>query len=272
MAGVMWACSAEASSSAGVCGEIRTAYARLTRTERRVADVILADPNAALETATAQLALQAGVSQPQVIRFCRAVGFEGLTSFKRALAGSLALSQHGLERGSTHPVLAHSITALARMDAQRDAGALALAAEALAQARAVDVWAEEPQRPLADLAVRALWRLGLHARPALAGDVMASSVDSVCLLLGAGPAARAMAIGGDAAGQTVIVLCDSLPGDDWPASTIQLCTGPEPEDTPALLALQMLHLLLGEVRRLDACNTRAECQIPHTRSAALSYT
>lgn len=256
---------------AGLCEDIRTAYARLTRTERRVADVILADPEAALETATAQLAERAAVSQPQVIRFCRAIGFEGVTSFKRALAGSLALSRHGLARdGAAHPMLAHSISALARMNAHCDGAALRRAAAALAEARLVDVWADEAQRPFAELAVRALWRLGLHARPAWAGEAISPAARVVCLMLGAAPAARSTVMAAASAGQAVIVLCDS-PQEGWSAATIQLCTGPEPEDTPALLALQMLYLLLGEVRRLSACNTATERQIPHARGGVFSY-
>jgi len=74
-----------------VCEQIRASYDRLTRTEKRVAEVVLADPAAALETATARLAEAAEVSQPQVIRFCRALGFEGVSSFKRALGASLAV-------------------------------------------------------------------------------------------------------------------------------------------------------------------------------------
>ena len=84
----------------GVCEQIRASYGRLTRTEKRVAEVVLADPAAALETATARLAEAAEVSQPQVIRFCRALGFEGVSSFKRALGASLAVSAHGDARAA----------------------------------------------------------------------------------------------------------------------------------------------------------------------------
>jgi len=48
-------------------------------------------PAAALETATARLAEAAEVSQSQVIRFCRALGCEGVRSFKRAQDASLAV-------------------------------------------------------------------------------------------------------------------------------------------------------------------------------------
>ncbi|WP_431258049.1 hypothetical protein ACQ86G_26370 [Roseateles chitinivorans] len=72
---------------------VRERYDALPRTERRVADLILADADAALRTATAELARLAEVSQPQVIRFCRSLGFDGVTDFRRELAGSLALGE-----------------------------------------------------------------------------------------------------------------------------------------------------------------------------------
>lgn len=238
--------SGSATDAVALCGEIRGAYARLTRTERRVADLVLADPAAALETATARLAAAAQVSQPQVIRFCRAIGFDGVASFKRALGASLALSSHGLTPRASHPTLARSLQALGRMDALHDAHALAAAGAALAAAAQVDVWADDGHRPIIDLAVRALWRLGSPARAALPGDA-ASGAAGLCLLLGAGALTRCAADAALAVHRPVVLLTAQYQVE-WPAKTIQLVTGPEPSDTPSLLALQMLHLLLAEAR------------------------
>ncbi|MBV8471429.1 MAG: MurR/RpiR family transcriptional regulator [Burkholderiaceae bacterium] len=82
--------------SCGLCERVRASFDKLTRTERRVAEVVLANPTAAVETATARLAEAAAVSQPQVIRFCRAMGFDGVSSFKRALGASLAIRSEAL--------------------------------------------------------------------------------------------------------------------------------------------------------------------------------
>jgi glucokinase len=71
---------------------VRTLYAHLTPSERRVADLVLSDPAFATSEAISVIARAAGVSQPQVIRFCRTLGYGGLTDFKLSLVASLARS------------------------------------------------------------------------------------------------------------------------------------------------------------------------------------
>lgn len=62
----------------------------LRKSDRKVADIILADPNAATQLKLAELAKLAEVSEPTVVRFCNAVGCSGYQDFKIRLAGSLA--------------------------------------------------------------------------------------------------------------------------------------------------------------------------------------
>lgn len=64
---------------------------RLRQSEKKVADVILANPIGAMEFNMAGLADEAGVSEPTVMRFCAAIGFDGFRSFKIALAQAVAL-------------------------------------------------------------------------------------------------------------------------------------------------------------------------------------
>jgi len=64
----------------------------LRKSERKVADFILAAPNDVVRMRIVDLAEQAGVSEPTVVRFCRAVGCEGFQDFKLALAQQLASS------------------------------------------------------------------------------------------------------------------------------------------------------------------------------------
>jgi len=208
-----------------VCRQVRAAYASLTRTERRVADVVLANPAAALETATARLAEAAQVSQPQVIRFCRAVGFNGVSSLKRALAASLA---SGADAPTGHPLLARSLQALSHVDRSR----LADAARALTEARQIDVFADASRAPLLDLALGTLWRQGLPARPLQPGG---QSQAPVCLALGAIPDAR-----------TLVILIAESPTAGGEMLQ-QLVTGRESEAAPTLLATLMLQLLLAEL-------------------------
>lgn len=63
----------------------------LRASEKAVADLILSDPVAAMDFNMAGLADAAGVSEPTVMRFCSAVGFDGFRSFKIKLAQTVAL-------------------------------------------------------------------------------------------------------------------------------------------------------------------------------------
>ncbi len=64
----------------------------LRKSERKVAAVVLADPDAAIAGTVAGLARSAGVSDPTVIRFCEAVGCDGFQDFRIALARGRALA------------------------------------------------------------------------------------------------------------------------------------------------------------------------------------
>ena len=64
---------------------------RLTKSERRIAEVILDDPQAATRLSIAALAERASVSEPTVNRFCRKFEPDGYPAFKLRLAQSLVL-------------------------------------------------------------------------------------------------------------------------------------------------------------------------------------
>jgi len=70
--------------------KIKSAHASLRKSEQKVADVILAEPDASVESSIQLLATQAQVSEPTVIRFCRALGCVGFQDFKLKLAKDLA--------------------------------------------------------------------------------------------------------------------------------------------------------------------------------------
>lgn len=59
---------------------------KLRKSERKVAEFILADPGRVINMRIVDLARGAEVSEPTVIRFCRAMGFGGFQAFKLSLA------------------------------------------------------------------------------------------------------------------------------------------------------------------------------------------
>ncbi|MGV8925676.1 MAG: MurR/RpiR family transcriptional regulator [Ewingella sp.] len=62
----------------------------LSKSERKVAEAILASPQTAIHCSIATLAHMAGVSEPTVNRFCRRLDTKGFPDFKLHLAQSLA--------------------------------------------------------------------------------------------------------------------------------------------------------------------------------------
>ncbi len=61
-----------------------------SKSERKVAEVILASPQTAIHSSIATLAKMADVSEPTVNRFCRRLDTKGFPDFKLHLAQSLA--------------------------------------------------------------------------------------------------------------------------------------------------------------------------------------
>ncbi len=74
--------------------DIETALTSMTRAEKKVARVVLDSPYRVLRKSIGLLAGEAGVSEPSVIRFCRALNCQGFQEFKLKLAQGLATGAH----------------------------------------------------------------------------------------------------------------------------------------------------------------------------------
>jgi RpiR family transcriptional regulator, carbohydrate utilization regulator len=68
---------------------IRASIPALPPAEQRVAKLVLSDPRSFASMPVTELAERSHVSKPTVVRFCRSVGYDGLTDFKRKLAGTV---------------------------------------------------------------------------------------------------------------------------------------------------------------------------------------
>jgi RpiR family carbohydrate utilization transcriptional regulator len=114
--------------------------------ERKVAEVILGDPSATLNLGMATLAGVAGVSEPTVMRFCNALGFEGFSAFKVALAQALAIGIPVTHSAIRHDdtiesismkIFDHTLTSLDRSRRSLDTVALTRAVDLLLAAEDV---------------------------------------------------------------------------------------------------------------------------------------
>lgn len=70
--------------------EIDHALPRLSRSEKKVAEWVLAHPRETTKSTVAAVALAAQTSEPTVIRFCRSMGLRGFRDFTLRLAESLS--------------------------------------------------------------------------------------------------------------------------------------------------------------------------------------
>lgn len=70
--------------------QLKESLPSLSKAESRIAEAVLADPEAILNITTAGLAQLAGVSDPMISRFSRTLGCDSFPDFKVQLAASLA--------------------------------------------------------------------------------------------------------------------------------------------------------------------------------------
>lgn len=85
----------------------------MTRSEVRIAKRVLAAPNEFVRSSVRSVAADLGVSEPTILRFCRAVGCEGFKDLKFRLIQELALTQARSDQASraTHATGAPSPSA-----------------------------------------------------------------------------------------------------------------------------------------------------------------
>lgn len=78
---------------------IKASLQTLPPAEQRVAKLVLDDAHAFATLPVRELALRAHVSTPTVVRFCRSLGYDGLSDFKLKLAGSVSSGVAHVHRG-----------------------------------------------------------------------------------------------------------------------------------------------------------------------------
>ena len=69
---------------------IKACLPSLPPAEQRVGKLVLSDPRSFANLPVSELADRAHVSKPTVVRFCRSIGYDGLSDFKLKLVGSVS--------------------------------------------------------------------------------------------------------------------------------------------------------------------------------------
>jgi RpiR family carbohydrate utilization transcriptional regulator len=126
---------------------IRTMRAGLRKSDRKVADVVLKDPQRILSATVGETATLAEVSQPTVLRFAMAIGCKGFQDFKIRLAQSLAFgtpATHSVLLDTDDPetvaekIFEYTMTSLDWARSHLDRVALRKAIDILTQARTIE--------------------------------------------------------------------------------------------------------------------------------------
>jgi DNA-binding MurR/RpiR family transcriptional regulator len=136
-------------SSQGLLRQLQERLQELPEAQRAVVQVLLDDPRAAVGATVEQLARQAGVSMPTIVRTCRSFGHYSVRDFMLALAQDLAVSGSYLHR-SVRPedsaqdvaskITQAAVASLAELGRRIDPAIIDRVADKLAQAQRIDCY------------------------------------------------------------------------------------------------------------------------------------
>ena len=154
---------------------IKASLPSLAPAEQRVGRLVLADPRAFANLPVSELSDRAHVSKPTVVRFCRSMGYDGLSDFKLKLAGSVSEGVPFIHRSvdiddKTGDVMVKVIdnTVAAFLKYRNDASTFAIekAVQALADAcktgRRIEFFGAGNSGIVAQDAQHKFFRLGVH--------------------------------------------------------------------------------------------------------------
>ncbi len=129
--------------------KIRDTIDNMRKSERKVAEYVLGNPADIIHMRIVDLATQADVSEPTVVRFCRAIGCEGFQDFKLSLAqqlasspsfGQIAVTDTDPIADFTHKVFDSTIDTLLQVRDKLDPEVLDKAVTALCNANRVEFY------------------------------------------------------------------------------------------------------------------------------------
>jgi len=160
-------------SSQGLLQQLRERLPDLPNAQGKVVQLLLLDPHQASRATVEQLALQAQVSMPTVVRACRSFGYESVRDFMLALAQDLAVSGSHLHRSVldedsaqqvSSKIIQAAVASLSELGRRIDTAMIDKVAERLALARRIDCYSVGAASTfMANELQSRLFRLGRHA-------------------------------------------------------------------------------------------------------------
>ena len=138
--------------------QIKKSLPDLRKSEQTVAEFVLKDPKSIIMMKTAEASNEMGISEPTLIRFCKAIGFSGFQEFKINLSQQLAADDYFVmyeinEDDSIHElcekVFDTTISEILNVRSQIDQAILENAIETLVNAKRVEFYAFGGSAPVA---------------------------------------------------------------------------------------------------------------------------
>ena len=261
---------------------IRERLDTLNRSERKVADVILADPSAAISKSIAALAQAANVSEPTVNRFCRNFNTKGFPDFKLTLAQSLAggtpYVSHSVNssddaRAYSKKILGATLNALSAFSRDIDPALIERAVDHLSQARQLTFIGLGASAPVIQDAQHKFFRFNL---PVTAYDdvlmqrmaaAAAHTGDVFMAISHTGRTRELTEIAQLARDNGAVVIAITQPSSPL-AMTSSLCLGVRsPEDTELYMPMtsRIVHLAVIDILATGVTLRRGEDFLPHLK-------
>ena len=228
---------------------IAQSHSQLRKSERKVADYVLEHRAKVVQMRIVDLAAAASVSEPTVVRFCRALDFDGFQDFKLNLAQfvgtNTSYQQFRLDSRDSveqfkEKIFDSTMGNLMRVKSDLDAANLEKAIVALAQSKRVDCYGFGASAPICSDAQHKFFRLNISA--AAYSDPHLQTMAAVTLQ----PGDVVIAI--SQTGRTKDLLHSTQLAMDAGATVIALC----PSDTPLAQQVQIpLYIDLDEDKELN---------------------
>lgn len=183
---------------------IRSLYPSMHESEKKIADFISDQPEAAVNMTVAKIAEKTGVAESSIVRFCQRVGFSGFAQLKINLARNLRkpeeLILEDISRSDdiqtvTFKVFTSSIQALTDSLKTLDVEELNRAVDFIMKARHIEFYGVGSSAPIALDAYYRFMRIGFKAFVATdphISRISASMLDSRCVAVGISHTGRTM--------------------------------------------------------------------------------
>jgi len=259
----------------------------LRKSELKVAEHVLADPSAVMHSSMADLAHEVGVSEPTIVRFCRAIGCAGFQDLKLKLAQSLAsgssFGQFSISEGDSVAdvslkIFDATLHTLIEVREHLDTAAVERAVQAIAAAKQVNFYGFGASGAVAADAQHKFFRLLLSA--AAYSDPHMQAMSAVTLQSGD------VAICISQSGRSKDLLITANLVRESGATLITLCPGQTPladlatvnlaidvqEDTDIYtpLSSRIAHLVVIDVLAMGVAMARGPDLVNHLKSVKRS--